>query len=239
MLVAHEHHRGDVEGQFLHGGVEQEPRVVGRPVRDDAGGDVVDVLDVAGQPGAGEGLLHDAAVEHVFLEVEHHQAAVEERADDRMPALLGVVLVAVGEDGLGRVGAECDDRRQDRRVGEGHRSAGVVEVHGEVRAGPEHLDDVTEQGQSRVAGDGLEVAARWRFGQRVLFPLVLQQALLEQSHAGNGVDGGREAAFGLVEKVGRGADGRLGHVAVNAPGGKAGVKAADCGGSHSVNPSCM
>ena len=89
-FVAHEDHRGDVERQLLDRRVEQEARVVGRPVvGDDLRGDPVDVLDVAGQPAAGERLLHDPAVIHVLVEVEQHQAAVEERADHRTASPAG------------------------------------------------------------------------------------------------------------------------------------------------------
>ena len=116
-LVAHEHHRRDVEGQLLRRRVEQESRVVGDPiVGHDLRSDAVDVLDVAGQAAAGERLLHDAPVVHVLVKVEQHQAPVEERPDDRVPPLLRVVLVAVGEDRLGRVGTQREHRRQDRRL---------------------------------------------------------------------------------------------------------------------------
>ena len=87
--------------------MEQEPRVVGHPV---VGQHLrrhrVDVLDITRQPGAGEGFLHDPAVEHVLVEVEQHQPALEERPDDRIPGALRELLVAVGEDGLRRVGTQ-------------------------------------------------------------------------------------------------------------------------------------
>jgi hypothetical protein len=87
-LVAHEHHRRDVEGEFLHRRVEQEAGVVGRIAGHHRRRHRVDVVDVAGEPAAGERLLHDPAVIHVLFEVEHHQAAVEERPDHRVPAFL-------------------------------------------------------------------------------------------------------------------------------------------------------
>ncbi len=125
-LMAHEHHRGDVEGQLLHRRIEQEARVVGHPVvGDDLRDHLVHLLDVADQPGADECLLHDPPVEHVLLEVQQHQAAVEERPDHRDPALLRVVLVAVGVDDLRGVRAQCRDARQHRRVAEHDRALGL------------------------------------------------------------------------------------------------------------------
>ena len=125
-LMAHEHHRGDVEGELLHRRIEQEARVVGHPVvGDHLRHDLVHLLDVADQPGADECLLHDPPVEHVLLEVEQHQPAVEERPDHRDPALLRVVLVAVGVDDLRGVRAQRRDARQDRRVPEYDRTLGL------------------------------------------------------------------------------------------------------------------
>ena len=74
------------------------------------------MLDVAGQAAAGERLLQDAPVVHVLLEIEHHQAPLEERPDDPVPPLLRIILVAVGEDGLGGVGTQREHRRQGRRM---------------------------------------------------------------------------------------------------------------------------
>ena len=117
--MAHEHHRRDVEGEFLHRRVEQEPRVVGHPVvGDDLRYDRVDLFGVAGQAGPDERLLHDAPVVHVLFEVEQHQAALEERSDRGHPALLGEVLVPVGVDRLNRVGAQRRHGRDDRRIHE-------------------------------------------------------------------------------------------------------------------------
>ena len=122
-LMSHEHHRGDVEGQLLHRRIKQEARVVGHPVvGDHLRYHLVHLLDVADQPGPDERLLHDPPVEHVLFEVEQHQPAVKERPDHRDPALLRVVLVAVGVDDLRGVGAQRRDRRQDRRVPEHDRA---------------------------------------------------------------------------------------------------------------------
>ncbi|SKU82969.1 Uncharacterised protein [Mycobacteroides abscessus subsp. abscessus] len=80
-LVAHEHHGGHVQGQFLDGGIEQETVVVRRPLGDNLAGDRIDLLHIARQPTTQEGLLHDQPVLAVFLKVQQHQATVEERAD--------------------------------------------------------------------------------------------------------------------------------------------------------------
>ena len=88
-LMPHEHHRGDVEGQLLDVGIEQEAGIVGDPVvGDHRRGHRVDVLDVSGQAAAGERFLHDPAVVHVIVEVAQHEPALEERPDHRIPGAL-------------------------------------------------------------------------------------------------------------------------------------------------------
>ncbi|CNH81252.1 Uncharacterised protein [Mycobacterium tuberculosis] len=112
-FVAHEDHRGDVKRERLHGRIDKEACVVDDPVvGDHPRDDPVHLLEVAGEPGPDERLLHDPSVEHVLFEVEQHQAAVEEGPDHGHPALLRVVLVAVGVDDLRRVRAQCCDTRQ-------------------------------------------------------------------------------------------------------------------------------
>ena len=150
-LMAHEHHRGDVEGELLHRRIEQEAGVVGHPVvGDDLRHDLVHLLDVADQPGADECLLHDPPVEHVLFEVEQHQPAVEERPDHRDPALLRVVLVAVGVDDLRGVRPQCRDGRHHRRVSVDDRALVLVQKHQIVRSAAQHLDEVPDDRQARV-----------------------------------------------------------------------------------------
>jgi len=125
--------------------------VVGHPVIGDRLRDhLVHLLDVGDQPGPDERLLHDPPVEHVLLEVEQHQPAVEERPDHRDPALLRVVLVAVGVDDLSGVRAQRRHARQNRRVPEDDRALAVVEKHQVVGAAAQHLDDVPDDRGPRV-----------------------------------------------------------------------------------------
>ena len=191
-LVAHEHHRGDVEGELLHRRIQQEAGVVGDPVvGDDLRDHLVDVLGVAGQPGADERLLHDPPVVHVLVEVEEHQAALEERADGRHPALLREVLVAVGVERLNGVGSQRHHRRKDRRIEQRHRSLRAIQMQPVVGAAPEHLDHVTEDRQPVVTHHGLQIAARRWVGPCMLGPVVGQQALLDGAHARHGEEGRR------------------------------------------------
>ena len=104
--------------------------------------------------------------------------------DHGSPALLGVVLVAVGVDGLGRVGAQRRHCRDDRRVDEHHGPALAIQLQEEVGTAAEHLDHVADDRQPGVTHHGFEVAARRGFGHRMLGPIVGQQPLLEQTHAG-------------------------------------------------------
>jgi len=206
-VVAHEHQRRDVQRQLLDRRVEQEARIVGSPVvADHLGGHPVDVLDIAGQPGAGERLLHDPAVVHVLVEIEQHQATVEERADERVPTLLREVFVPVGEDGLGRVGSQCDDRGHRRRVRVVDRTVCPVNVQQVVGAAAEGFSHVAANRQTGVAHDGLEAAARRRFGQCVLRPLPFPQPLLDHTHPGNRVQRRGQPTVRLIQQVMRGAD---------------------------------
>ena len=180
-LMPHEHHRGDVERELLHRRMQQEARVVGHPVVGDHLRDhFVDVLGVAGQPGPDERLLHDPPVVHVFVEVQEHEAALEEWADGRHPALLREVLVAVRVERLNGVGSQRHHRRKDRRIEQRHRPLRAVQVQPVVGAAPEHLDHVTEDRQPVVTHHGLEIAARRWVGPCMLGPVVGQQSLLER-----------------------------------------------------------
>ena len=191
----------------LIAGMEQEARVVGGPVvGDDLRGHPVDVLDVAGQPAAGEGLLHDPAVIHVLVEVEQHQAAVEERADDRLPALLAVVLVLVREHRLGGVGSQCGDGGQRRCLGEMQRAVLAVHLQQEVRTVAEGLDQVAHHRQSGVAQHRLETAAGRRVGHHELRPVPLAQPFVQHSHPRDRVHRRGEPAASLIEQVLRGTD---------------------------------
>jgi hypothetical protein len=188
--------------------MEQEPRVVRRPV---AGhhrcGDPVDVLDVAGQPGAGEGLLHDPAVEHVLVEVEQHQAPVEERPDHRLPGLLREVLGLVGVDRLGGVRAQRGHRVERRGLRVVHGPVAAVHLQQIVRPAAEDLDQVAQDRQTGVAHHRLEAATRRGFGEDELWPLPLPQVFFDGAHPGDRVQRGGESAAGLVEQVVRGAGG--------------------------------
>ena len=78
---------------------------------------------VAGEPVAGEGLLHDAAVVMVLLEVQQHQAAVEERADEVAPAAgVGERLVRVAQRDLAGVRSQQHRPGPPDEVVVGHRA---------------------------------------------------------------------------------------------------------------------
>ena len=201
-LVSHEHHRGDVEGEFLGRGMEQESRVVRRPVvGHHRCGDAVDVLDVTRQSGAGEGLLHDPAVEHVLVEVEQHQSPVEERPDHRYPCLLREVLGLVGVDRLGGVRPQRGHGVERRRLRVVDGTVAAVHLQQIVRPAAEDLDQVAQDRQTGVAHHRLEAAARRGFGQDELRPLLLAQPCFDRAHAGDRVQRGGEPAAGLVEQV--------------------------------------
>ncbi len=86
-LVTDEDLGGDVEGQLLGGGVEREG-VARLPGGNAALDRRVHLVQVGDQPVTLERALHDPAVVAVLLEVHQHHAAVEERADEVVPALL-------------------------------------------------------------------------------------------------------------------------------------------------------
>lgn len=208
-LVAHEHHGGHVQGQFLDGRVEQETVVVRRPLGDDLAGDRIDLLHVAGQPTAQEGLLHDQPVLAMLLEVQQHQATVEEGADHRYPALLREVLVGIAEDGLRGIGPQRRDDLSYRCLCPADRSTLLVHVEHPVDATAEHLDHVPEHRQTLIAHHRLEAATRWRRGQFRHRPFAVIEVILDIAHPRKGVHGG-EAAFSLVDEVIGAADRRHG-----------------------------
>ena len=165
------------------------------------------MLDVAGQPGAGERLLHDPAVVHVLVEVHQQQAAVEERPDDRLPGNGREVLVPVGEHFLGGVWAECGDRVERGGFAVVHRTELSVGPQHVVGTAPEDLDEVAQHRHAVIAHHGFQAAARRRLGEDELRPLGVAQSLVEQSHPGDGVERRGEPAPCLIEEVPRGVDG--------------------------------
>lgn len=111
---ADEYLRGLFEQKVLNGRVE--PKV---PCRGPIAKRAIDTgphqFEVSVERAAGEGLLHDAAVVAVLVEVEQHDSAVEERSDDRCPAAgAGEHLVPVDPCGFQGVRAhEADDAKAD------------------------------------------------------------------------------------------------------------------------------
>ena len=206
-LVAHEYHRGDVEGEFLDCGHEKKAGIVGGPVAaHHRRGDGVHMLDVARQSGAGESLLHDPPVVHMFVEIHQQQAAVEERPDDRFPGPGRKILVPVGEHLLGGVRTQCGDCVERGCLAVVHRAEFAIGLQDVIGSAAKDLDEMAHHRQARVAHDGFEPTARRWLGEDELLPGRHAQFLVEQSHPGNGVQGRGEPAPGLVEQVLRRAD---------------------------------
>ena len=91
-LPADEHLGGDVERQLLGGAVELKA-AAGLPTGDAAGDRRIHPVHVPDESLVLERLLHDPPVMAVLVEVHEHHAAVEERADQRIPSeLVGVAL---------------------------------------------------------------------------------------------------------------------------------------------------
>ena len=206
-LVAHEHHRTDIEGEFLDRGQEQETTVVDRPVLGHRpAGHGVHMPDIARQPGPGERLLHDPAMGHVLVAVHQQQPAIKERPDHVVPRHGREILVPVGEYLLSRVGSDGGDRVQCRGLGEVDRSVFAVALQYEFRSAAEHLDQVAQDGEAGVAHYGFEVAARRGLGEDELVPFLLAQPVVEFGHARDGLQRGRQAPLRLVDQVLGGAD---------------------------------
>lgn len=96
--AAHEDLHREVQRQLLEPGIDLHalPRL---PLLDGGADRRVDRRRVPGETVGGERLLHEAAVGHVLVEVQEHQAAVEERPDEELPRLaVGERLVPVPED---------------------------------------------------------------------------------------------------------------------------------------------
>ena len=167
-VVADEDHVGQVQGELLEGRVEPEaslwlPRV------EAVAQHRVHALEVADEPVAGERLLHDATVVQVLLEVEQHQAPLEERADEVLPARpVGEGLVPVGEDLGGRLRTEHGHDAGPEGPGPGQRPVPLVPLASEVQHVPEEVQRVAEQRPARVAQDGLQPAAGRGDGERLV-----------------------------------------------------------------------
>ena len=136
--AAHERLGRDPEREVLERPVGLEPVAV-LPARQPGGDGGVHRCDVPLEPVAGERLLHDPPVQVVLLEVEEHQPAAEERADQEGPGRpVREGLVGVAQRLLARVGPE-------------QHHPGVPADHAHRRDRPVRLPLLVEE-RDRVAG---------------------------------------------------------------------------------------
>jgi predicted kinase len=99
----------------------------------DRTGIVVQQFQVSLERAAGEGVLHDTAMMTVLVEVEEHEAAMEERADNRRPpAGARQRLVLVDPCAFQRFGAHQQDDAESDTAGPRDGSVPVVATAREV-----------------------------------------------------------------------------------------------------------
>ena len=156
--AAHEHLGGEVEGERLQRGVDPEVRP-GLPRRRARRRRPAPWRRCSRQPRSGERLLHHHPVPVVLLEVEQHQPAVEERADQLAPARsVGEGLVLVLQSRPAGVRTE-QDRGACRRRSRARRPGPQASYC--ARISPQRVADVGRSSRPRSAGPaGAEPGAR-------------------------------------------------------------------------------
>ncbi|CAM3146300.1 hypothetical protein SKPI104516_19640 [Skermania piniformis] len=159
-------HSGAVQQQHLFGvGVEAES-IRRLPSGEIFGDRRRQHVEVAEQPGTGEGLLHDPPVVQMLVEIQHQQATAEERAGEVVEAeLVGERLVPIqpnhflrfGTQHIDGVGAEHPGPADRSELGEHLPGPGDHVVH------HRRIADVGQAGSARYWAQS--TAGRWR-GQR-------------------------------------------------------------------------
>ncbi len=157
-FLAHEHIGGQVQGQPLDPGQHLDAAL--RPGVQ-AGGDArPHALQIAAERVFGERLLHDAPVPAVLLEIQQHDAAMEKRADEKVPAaVVGEQVALVHQHELVGVRAQHLHHPQAEQPGPGHRTVLVVTLSHQAHWITHTGQSVPDQWPARISGDRLEGAA--------------------------------------------------------------------------------
>lgn len=114
-------------------------------------------LGITGDAVAGEGLRHDPSVRGVFVAVEQHQAAVEERSDEHAPSgTVDECAVAVLQGGAACVGPEEHHPRVAGEAEPRHRSVLAVTLVVGLQRITHVVEGVPDVRQSLVARDRSE-----------------------------------------------------------------------------------